>query len=312
MLTSLGLDMKMVDRYFKIHRTVVEMLIDRGFLVSQDELDSIESTISFMNYISASRTENNEQFLTDLISDFLEDEKIVEKAKDDFEEFIEDRVLPLARRMDASEIYKEISSKFKVKDKTLSAIISDRITKHMQDMPDAVESLSKVYENKNQKKLFVYYFFNVDEEKKESKKRGEDILTAVKDQQDKPENASLKDVILVVENKLNSGTMENLKFRERIKFTIFLGDHLLFNITKHFLVPKHKLITKKEFEELTENKEKGFVQNLPKIYETDPISRYYGAKPGQIFKITRESLADDSMVKTSIFYRHVIPELLKK
>ena len=309
-LSVLGLDMKMVDRYFKIHRTVVEMLTDRGFIVSQEEMDAMDSTISFMNFISTSRTEQNEQFLTDLIAGFLDKEQMSEKKEGDFEDFVEDRILVLARRMDASEIYKEISGKFKIKDKTLSSFLSDKVNRQLEEMPDAIESLSRVYEDAKGKRIFVYYFFNVDEERKESKKRGEDILNAVKEQQDK--YPDLKDVILVVENKLNSGTMENLKFRERIKFTIFLGDHLLFNITKHFLVPKHKLISKKEFEELTSNKEKGFVQNLPKIYENDPISRYYGAKVGQIFKIVREALADDSMVKTSVFYRHVIPDLLKK
>jgi DNA-directed RNA polymerase subunit H (RpoH/RPB5) len=311
LLSGLGLDMKMADRYFKIHRTVIEMLSDRGFEISEEELQSTDSLISFMNYMFSGKTLLHEEFLKDLIFDLYEKQSFVGKESD-LEEFLEDRLLSLARRLDSTEIVKELSSNFKVKDKLLSSVVGDKISKHLANIPDSIEILNRIYENKTGKKIFVYYFLNVDDDKKESRKKGEDILTAVKEQQDKPENRDLKDVLLVVENKLNSGTMENLKFKERIKFTIFLGDHLLFNITKHFLVPKHKLISKKEFQELMESKEKGFVQNLPKIYDSDPISRYYGAKVGQIFKITRETLADDSMVKTDIFYRHVIPEVIKK
>jgi DNA-directed RNA polymerase subunit H (RpoH/RPB5) len=65
----------------------------------------------------------------------------------------------------------------------------------------------------------------------------------------------------------------------------------------------------KEF--LKDNKEKNFLQRLPKIFDTDPVARYYGAVPGQMFKIIRESLQDDLLVRYSEFYRYVVPEVKK-
>jgi DNA-directed RNA polymerase I, II, and III subunit RPABC1 len=87
-----------------------------------------------------------------------------------------------------------------------------------------------------------------------------------------------------------------------------MDKELMFNITKHMLVPKHILLTQQERRELLLelNKKNNSLKLIPKIYDTDPISKYYGAKVGQIFKIMRESLFDDVIAKKSIFYRVVV------
>jgi len=69
----------------------------------------------------------------------------------------------------------------------------------------------------------------------------------------------------------------------------------------HVLVPKHEVLSKEEAEELLKllgiSKEQ-----LPKIKATDPIVKEIGAKPGDIVKITRESLTAGK----SVFYRLVV------
>ena len=73
-----------------------------------------------------------------------------------------------------------------------------------------------------------------------------------------------------------------------------------FNIMNHDLVPLHTIISEKEKEELfikydiTPNK-------LPKILNTDPVSIFIGAKPGQIVKIIRKS----HTAKEAVAYRLV-------
>lgn len=79
---------------------------------------------------------------------------------------------------------------------------------------------------------------------------------------------------------------------------IFNAENLYFNITHHHLVPKHEIVsneTKKELLKIYRIQE----QNLPQIKVTDPVSMYYGAKQGQLFKITRSNEYDGS----SITYR---------
>ena len=69
----------------------------------------------------------------------------------------------------------------------------------------------------------------------------------------------------------------------------------------HILVPKHEVLSKEETEELL--KVLGIKkEQLPKIKSNDPIVKEIGAKPGDIVKITRESLTAGK----SIFYRLVI------
>ena len=64
---------------------------------------------------------------------------------------------------------------------------------------------------------------------------------------------------------------------------LFNEDELQYNITKHFLVPKHVLKYKK-----TDKQAKEF-QKYPILLKTDPISRFYGFDKGDIIEITRKN-----------------------
>ena len=61
-----------------------------------------------------------------------------------------------------------------------------------------------------------------------------------------------------------------------------------------------ELLDEKEKKELL-IKYKCTVNQLPKIFKTDPISRYFGAKTGDIFRIYRNSCS----VGEKIGYRYV-------
>jgi DNA-directed RNA polymerase I, II, and III subunit RPABC1 len=54
------------------------------------------------------------------------------------------------------------------------------------------------------------------------------------------------------------------------------------------LVPKHELLSPKDKKELLLRYKINDIQ-LPRILMSDPISRYYGLKRGDVFKITRNS-----------------------
>jgi DNA-directed RNA polymerase I, II, and III subunit RPABC1 len=175
----------------------------------------------------------------------------------------------------------------------------------------AVEVLNQIYKKPDGELILTYYFYNSEDLKKESKRRINDIVLDLLNIQKK--NKTLKNIIFISESKLNTVMIDDLKkYKEKMNITMFMGDYLLFNCTKHFLVPKHHLMSEEEQKEfLKDNKEKNFLQRLPKIFDTDPVARYYGAVPGQMFKIIRESLQDDLLVRYSEFYRYVVPEVKK-
>lgn len=60
------------------------------------------------------------------------------------------------------------------------------------------------------------------------------------------------------------------------------------DLTEHFLVPKHRILSPEEAEELL--RRYGVTrQQLPYILVSDPIVKALGAKPGDILEIMRES-----------------------
>ena len=88
---------------------------------------------------------------------------------------------------------------------------------------------------------------------------------------------------------------------ERYELEFFNYNELLYNITHHSLVPKHRLLSHDEKSFLLKHY-KVSEKHIPCILRTDPVSRYYNAKPGNVFEILRSS---DVCFK-SISYRIVI------
>lgn len=102
---------------------------------------------------------------------------------------------------------------------------------------------------------------------------------------------TLTHIICVYNNSVTSHAKKEIETgfgKSNVFIELFLIDDLQFNITKHSMVPKHILMDKKfklqliKFYNIPEAK-------LPLIPSTDPISRYFGAKRGDLFKIERET-----------------------
>ncbi|MCX8170487.1 MAG: DNA-directed RNA polymerase subunit H [Candidatus Bathyarchaeota archaeon] len=74
-----------------------------------------------------------------------------------------------------------------------------------------------------------------------------------------------------------------------------------FNIFKHYLVPKHEILSPEERKMVLE-KYRIEPYKLPRIKTSDPIVRVIGAKPGDIVKIIRRS----PTAGESVYYRYVV------
>ncbi len=76
------------------------------------------------------------------------------------------------------------------------------------------------------------------------------------------------------------------------------------DVLLHKFVPKHVLLTKEESQNLLE-KYRIDVNDLPQMFEKDPVAIAIGAKEGDIVRIIRES---NTTVKSADYYRYVKKE----
>ena len=74
-----------------------------------------------------------------------------------------------------------------------------------------------------------------------------------------------------------------------------------FDVGQHVLVPKHEILLKEKAQEVLE-RYKISPHQLPLIKSSDSAAKAIGAKPGDILKITRNSLT----AGRAVVYRYVI------
>ena len=84
-----------------------------------------------------------------------------------------------------------------------------------------------------------------------------------------------------------------------INAEIFMEHELMEDIPSKFFIPEHQLLTEEEKKNILETFKDS---ELAKINDTDTMSRYFGAKVGDIFRMIRPSIT----AGYNIFYRRVV------
>lgn len=118
-------------------------------------------------------------------------------------------------------------------------------------------------------------------------------------------NTKGKNKIIVVNN-INQKVYK--QFMEYSNLELFFDYELMINLVDFNLIPKHYLLDEKEKEEYIQAyqhniQDNGTVRGMSRMNTTDPVSRYYNMKAGDIVKIVRPSTTSGY----SIFYRKVVP-----
>lgn len=100
-------------------------------------------------------------------------------------------------------------------------------------------------------------------------------------------------VVSNISNKAQKQLLENSNVE------VFTDDELLENIIDNILVPEHIVLSETEAQEYR-NEYKIKNSDIPRIFTTDPIAKYYNIKPGQLVKIIRPSLTSGEEVALRI------------
>ena len=87
---------------------------------------------------------------------------------------------------------------------------------------------------------------------------------------------------------------------------VFFDYEFMINLIDLNLIPQHHLLTEEEKEiyiQAYQHTQKNNFKGMSKMFASDPVSRYYNMKAGDIVKIMRPSVTSGY----SIFYRRIVP-----
>lgn len=106
---------------------------------------------------------------------------------------------------------------------------------------------------------------------------------------DKMKGEKVKRAIVVVGQDVSSFAKKALaEASKEFSMEVFKERELVVDITEHELVPKHEVLSTEEKEQLMVRYNLRDSQ-LPRMYLTDPITKYFGLKRGEVVKIIRSS-----------------------
>ena len=159
-------------------------------------------------------------------------------------------------------------------------------------------ALSEFYTKENGESIYVYYPETMKDAKKLSKSQIMSLLAYIK------QYPSIRNIMIISELPLSDDAKKALIELPSYTFDRFLYEELAYNPTKHYLVPRHELLSREEAIKFRRDNKIKFNQ-LPILSIYDPIARYYGFRDGQTVRIYRENLAFDSLVDEYISYRAV-------
>ncbi len=113
-----------------------------------------------------------------------------------------------------------------------------------------------------------------------------------------------RQVILITEVNLSPHAARAFRGAPIYKIEHFLYDELTYNLTHHYLVPKHIPLSEEEGRRFLARSKLKFSQ-IPKLSIDDPVVRYYGLHVGTIVKVGRENNSVDTLVDAYPMYRGV-------
>lgn len=122
-----------------------------------------------------------------------------------------------------------------------------------------------------------------------------ELLKEFKEVEDFVEHYKTPNFIIVVMEMPSSTTMNTLMERDRNlqaqggMLQVFMLKELMYNPSKHVLVPKHEKLSEDEAKAVLEKYMIKSKAQLPQIHKTDIMARWLGLRHGDVVRITRHN-----------------------
>jgi DNA-directed RNA polymerase subunit H (RpoH/RPB5) len=104
------------------------------------------------------------------------------------------------------------------------------------------------------------------------------------------ENNHTGGIIIVTPTKPSESILqlvrEYISNKENQLVQIFFQSHLNFNISKHRKVPKHRILSQEEVEQLVKEYNLAKLINLLRIDSQDAMAKWIGARPGDVIEVS--------------------------
>ena len=133
--------------------------------------------------------------------------------------------------------------------------------------------------------------------------KADDIFTMTKDM----DSHRAINGIIISPGKIRSDTAKRLVSYRPKYIQAFMEDKLMYDITESVIVPAHTALTEAELDEFVRTNDGIDIRNLPILLSSDPVSKYYDFRPGQVVRVERVNMYPTS-VGVSLAYRIVMEE----
>jgi DNA-directed RNA polymerase subunit H (RpoH/RPB5) len=79
---------------------------------------------------------------------------------------------------------------------------------------------------------------------------------------------------------------QHISNKDNALVQLFYQAHLNFDISKHRKVPKHRLLTQNEIDDVMKAYHIADIKRIPKLDSQDPMAKWIGARPGDVIEVT--------------------------
>jgi len=221
------------------------------------------------------------------ITESAENSKLLGSSIGIFKEYVGDNSLHLTNCINTSRT--TILEMLELRGYDISSISNNLLITNETDQ----DKLAIKVKNEDANEI-THVYYNISNTRTNHKKLSSKVESIMKtiNEENKRKNTEIN-IIFIVLDLITPSVREVIKILNKkynIYMQVFPIKQLMFNVTKHRIVPKHirikKLANVKDF---LQSLHIDTLEKLPKILSSDPVAMFIGLRPGELCKVIRPS-----------------------